>query len=314
MSEGWIRLHRASLDCPELSDPMALAIWATILLRAAHRPTRIGWRGTRQELDRGQLLISVREFSERTGVPYQKTRTVLKKFTDSGMLKINAATNAAGSLLTVCNYSRFQADDDAPNAASNAALTQEQRSSNAQNKNERIKEEESKKDLFQTESEIEPLSAPTAPTPGQCQAKSPSEPKATRLPAGWAPSHELIAYARGKGLTPADIDEEAEAFRNYWAAAPGAQGRKADWPATWRNWCIRAGRRLSATRPQSGSHPRASPPIDPRLAARLAEAKARNAARASAEAAGLTEQDEEYDRHVSALMMEWYNNEQRRSA
>lgn len=67
-------------------------------------------------------------------------------------------------------------------------------------------------------------------------------------------------------------------------------------------------------RPPAGVYPRASPQIDPKLAARLAEAKARNAARASAEAAGLTEQDEEYDRHVSALMMEWYNNEQRRSA
>lgn len=70
----------------------------------------------------------------------------------------------------------------------------------------------------------------------------------------------------------------------------------------------------TAPPPASAAHPRASPPIDPRLAARLAEANARKAARASAEAAGLNELDEQYDRHVGALMLEWYNNEQRRSA
>ena len=28
-----------------------------------------------------------------------------------------------------------------------------------------------------------------------------------------------------------------EKFRDYWIAQPGAKGRKADWLATWRNWC-----------------------------------------------------------------------------
>lgn len=55
---------------------------------------------------------------------------------------------------------------------------------------------------------------------------------------------------------------------------------------------------------------RASPPMDPRLAARLAESKARR----SAEAAGLQEYTDDYDRHVAALMIEWNKNEQRRSA
>jgi len=28
-------------------------------------------------------------------------------------------------------------------------------------------------------------------------------------------------------------------FKDYWVAQPGAKGRKADWLATWRNWCRR---------------------------------------------------------------------------
>ena len=32
-------------------------------------------------------------------------------------------------------------------------------------------------------------------------------------------------------------------FRDYWIAVPGQKGMKADWPATWRNWCRRQDKR-----------------------------------------------------------------------
>lgn len=59
----------------------------------------------------------------------------------------------------------------------------------------------------------------------------------TRIPAGWEPSEDSVAYARQFGLDPRAILEE---FRDYWLAAAGAKGRKADWQATWRTWCRRA--------------------------------------------------------------------------
>lgn len=34
-----------------------------------------------------------------------------------------------------------------------------------------------------------------------------------------------------------NVDEVAEQFRDFWVAKPGKDGRKADWLATWRNWC-----------------------------------------------------------------------------
>ena len=58
---------------------------------------------------------------------------------------------------------------------------------------------------------------------------------ATRLPADWMPSTEDIDFCRSQrpDLLP---EETANRFRDYWIAAPGAKGRKADWAATWRNW------------------------------------------------------------------------------
>jgi hypothetical protein len=64
----------------------------------------------------------------------------------------------------------------------------------------------------------------------------------SRLPADWQPSGADLAFASGLGLDGARI---AASFRDYWAGVPGARGRKADWPATWRTWC-----RKEAERPR----------------------------------------------------------------
>lgn len=47
-----------------------------------------------------------------------------------------------------------------------------------------------------------------------------------------------------------NIAVEVEKFRDYWLAKPGKDGRKTDWPATWRNWARRTAERFQ----QPGAH------------------------------------------------------------
>lgn len=49
-----------------------------------------------------------------------------------------------------------------------------------------------------------------------------------------------MAFAESLGLRNGKATAELAKFRDYWAAQPGQKGVKADWPATWRNWCRRA--------------------------------------------------------------------------
>lgn len=58
---------------------------------------------------------------------------------------------------------------------------------------------------------------------------------ASRLPADWVPTGADQDFC---AATRPDLDCKAVAdnFRDYWAAVPGAKGRKLDWSATWRNW------------------------------------------------------------------------------
>lgn len=55
-----------------------------------------------------------------------------------------------------------------------------------------------------------------------------------RLPQDWHPSQADREFAQSLGHDP---DLLAGCFRDYWHSKPGKDGRKTDWPATWRNWC-----------------------------------------------------------------------------
>jgi hypothetical protein len=67
-----------------------------------------------------------------------------------------------------------------------------------------------------------------APSPGGSTALG------MRLPEDWQPSEADRQFAHSLGHDP---DALAAGFRDYWRSKPGKDGRKADWSATWRNWC-----------------------------------------------------------------------------
>jgi hypothetical protein len=63
--------------------------------------------------------------------------------------------------------------------------------------------------------------------------------RATRLPQGWMPPAEDIDAMKAR-FPNVDLSTEHEKFCNYWHAKSGQQATKLDWPATWRNWIIKA--------------------------------------------------------------------------
>ena len=58
----------------------------------------------------------------------------------------------------------------------------------------------------------------------------------SRLPEDWRPGPDDRTFALRHGQNP---DAVAKAFCSYWHAVPGAEGQKADWSATWRDWILR---------------------------------------------------------------------------
>ncbi len=62
-----------------------------------------------------------------------------------------------------------------------------------------------------------------------------SNAKGSRLPEDWKPTMEARKFARDKHFTEAEIDDQADRFRDYWIGVAGKAGVKLDWLATWRN-------------------------------------------------------------------------------
>lgn len=85
-------------------------------------------------------------------------------------------------------------------------------------------------------------------TPNRAKRSS-DEQRGGRLPSDWQPSQTERDFAADLNLDP---ETTASTFRDYWAAVPGAKGRKIDWPATWRNWCRNNAERKSQTRGGAG--------------------------------------------------------------
>lgn len=92
---------------------------------------------------------------------------------------------------------------------------------------------------------IPPLSLTSPSSSPDINTKAPRK-RASRLSEDWAPSVEQEEYARNLGLDPRAVAEE---FRDYWIAKAGPDALKADWSATWRNWC-----RRQAKGPQRASY------------------------------------------------------------
>lgn len=127
------------------------------------------------------------------------------------------------------------------------------------------------------------LSHPSHPIPSQSNPSEPDseqrgdgEPKraaraptAKRLPEDFELTELRRAIARKEG---ADPDREFAKFTDHWRAASGANARKHDWDAAWRNWC----RKACDMRPNGSSAPRRQHKDAPTTA----ELEAQEAARA----------------------------------
>ena len=71
------------------------------------------------------------------------------------------------------------------------------------------------------------------------------------IPVNWKPTDADREYAKGKGWSDQQVDQEAERFHNHYLA--NGEPRKS-WPASWRKW-VTSPYQKSSTRAGSGGAP-----------------------------------------------------------
>lgn len=136
--EGWIKLHRKLVEWEWHDMPEMVSVLLHLLLLANHEDSV--WHGV--TICRGQLVTGRKELSKITGISEQTVRTCLNRLKSTNEITIQSTNRY--SIITICNYDKYQiledVDNQQTNQQTNQQLTSNQPTTNQQlttNKNEK---------------------------------------------------------------------------------------------------------------------------------------------------------------------------------
>jgi hypothetical protein len=185
--------------------------WLWLVSEAAWKPHQHRVGGRTIEVGRGQVVHSLRFMAAAWRWPEPNVRRLIRSLVSDAM--VDAATDAGITIITICNYNKYQRvslPTDAPSdAETDARVTQERR---------RLEDRETIKDKEK----------PSLRSGAQTR-------NGTRLPDDWQPSEDDIAYAFDHGVSGTRLSDTIEEFKNYWQSVAGKDALKANWSKTFRN-------------------------------------------------------------------------------
>jgi hypothetical protein len=124
MAEGYIKLHRKMLDWEWANDPLTTALFIRLLLLAQYHPLK--YHGI--DINRGELITGLESLSENTGISVQSLRTCLRKLITTK--EITRRSTNKFSIITICNYDKYQIVESVINKLTNKQLTGNQQATN----------------------------------------------------------------------------------------------------------------------------------------------------------------------------------------
>lgn len=108
MADGWIKLHRQSIESRVFSDAALWRLWTWCLLRANHSPGYFAGN----DIARGSFATGTRAAGETLGLSPSTVHRGLKKLAEWGMIAL--AVKHGYTVVTVSNYETYQGDGEAP--------------------------------------------------------------------------------------------------------------------------------------------------------------------------------------------------------
>lgn len=147
LTGGWVKLWRSIGDSDLwLMEPFTKAqAWIDLILHANHKPGYINIRGAMIQIDRGQIGWSELTMSKRWRWSREKVRRFLKHLSDAS--QIVQQTGHLTSVITICNYDKYQSNDTTDETTSRAP---NKTTDETQTRREEGKEGRSKRDSYES--------------------------------------------------------------------------------------------------------------------------------------------------------------------
>lgn len=106
-NKGWIKLHRQMLDWEWADDALTFSLFVHLLLMANSDE---GWRWKGIVFKAGQLVTSISQLAECTGLTIKQVRYRLELLAKSGEIQIEG--RAKYSIITITNYNEYQFENE----------------------------------------------------------------------------------------------------------------------------------------------------------------------------------------------------------
>jgi hypothetical protein len=139
MAEGWVKLYRISLEKSIWQNIKLWRMATYCLLKASHQEHQEMVGLTPIKLQPGQFVFGRKKAAKETKLSEQTVRTLIQNLEKKlGFLTIKSTKQF--SIITICNWERYQSNDSSNNQGINQQLTNNQPTTNQQlttNKNDK---------------------------------------------------------------------------------------------------------------------------------------------------------------------------------
>lgn len=146
---GWVKLHRDILGWEWFTDSCTLKLFIYLIVIANHIDGK--YKGV--DIKKGQCALSQDAICRETGLSRQQVRTAMEHLKTTGEITIK--TTNKYSIVTICNYDKYQADEmkeqpiEQPTSnqqvTNNQPTSQEKEKKNQEKNKETLKNEENER-------------------------------------------------------------------------------------------------------------------------------------------------------------------------
>lgn len=232
----WFRWHHGSVTDPKFqliakrssaSLPDVLAVWAYVLEQASASETR-GHHGD-IDCEAVDCMFGFDDGQTKAILDAMQAREMLTdgrvSSWDKRQPKRERDTDNSAERTRAYRERQKQPLESGENHVTPCDATERQKNA----RGEKSREEEKREEKDTSSSTVV----------GAAVAARTAEPKAVALPKDWQLPKAWGDWAMSEfSHWTADIVRlEADKFADHWRSKSGKDARKADWPATWRNWC-----------------------------------------------------------------------------
>lgn len=140
MDNGWIKLHRKTLNNPAvMKDADHMAVWVWLLLSVTHKPIKVNFAGKIISLLPGQLTCGRQQIAEESQVEESKVERVLNLFKSEQ--QIEQQTSNKCRLITIKNWEEYQGNEQQNEQQLNNKRTTTEQQLNTKQEYKEYKEE-----------------------------------------------------------------------------------------------------------------------------------------------------------------------------